>query len=121
MMTIFITNFFYLLAPVFIWVEIFGFLNRDRVYQRLKIEEIKVSTLRLYLFFFLFKIIYLFWIPLGFFTKFWIYFLILFILGFVRFISVSTRNNLIINLYDFINPLVSTIILLIILFQALFQ
>ena len=121
MMIISIINFFYLLAPLFIWVEIFGFLNRGKVYKRLSSQNIEFSNLRLYLFFFLSKIIYLIWIPLGFFTNLWFYFMLLCLLGTFRFVTVSTRNNIIINLYDFLNPFLSCIILLIILFLGLFR
>lgn len=114
-------NIFYLLTILFIWVEIFGFTNRGKVTTKLNIQEIENSKVGLYLLFFFSKLIYLVWIPLGFFGDFWIYHLILFCLGVFRFIILQTRKNIIINLYDFLNPFISCIILLIILIQALFQ
>lgn len=114
-------NIFYLLSILFIWVEIFGFLNRGKVTRKLNIQEIETSRVGLYLLFFFSKMIYLIWIPLGFFGEFWIYHSILFGLGIFRFVILLTRKNIIINLYDFLNPFISCIILIIILFQVLFQ
>lgn len=120
-MTISIFSVFYLLAPLFIWVEIFGFLNRDKVYKRLKFESIEKFNPRLYLFFYLSKIIYLVWIFCGLFTSLQTYFIALFLLGFLRGFVTLTKSRYIVNSYDFLNPVVSSIILIIILFQALFQ
>lgn len=114
-------NISYLLTLVFIWVEIYGFLNRNQVAVKLKVEEIENSRVKIYLFFFFSKLIYLIWIPLGLFGDFWIHHSILLSLGLFRFVVVLTRKNIIINLYDFLNPFLSCIILIIILIQGLFQ
>ena len=121
MMIISTFNLFYLLAPLFIWVEFFGFFNRKKVYKRLDLNDFDKSSLRLYLFFLFSKLFYLIWMPLGLFTDFWVYFLVLLSLGFFKFLVLLTKNNIIINLYDFLNPLFSSIILIFILFQVIFQ
>lgn len=114
-------NIFYILAILFIWVEVFGFFNRGKVTTKLNIQEIENSRVGLYLFFFLSKLIYLIWIPLGLFGDLWICHLILFFLGIFRFVILLTHRNIIINLYDFLNPFISCIILIIILIQVFFQ
>lgn len=121
MMTIFTYSIFYFSILIFIWVEIFGFVNRDKVYQRLNLQLPEDYNPKLYLFFYIFKLLYLVSITIGFFTKFYIFSTILFSLGFFRYFIVKTKNNILINLYDFLNPFISVIILIIILFQELFQ
>lgn len=120
-MTIFITSFFYLLSTLFIWVEIFGFLNRDKVFKRIDFERIDKLNLRLYLFFYLSKLFYIVWMFSGLFTNFYFYFISLIFIGFFRNFVVLTNSRVVVNSYDFLNPFVSSIILLFILFQGLFQ
>lgn len=120
-MTVFITNFFYLLSPLFIWVEIFGFLNRDRVYKRMDFETFEKSNLRLYFYFYFSKVFYLIWMLIGLFTIQSNYFIILILLGLFKFFILYTRKNILINLYDFLNPLISIIILIMIFIQVFFQ
>jgi hypothetical protein len=120
-MTTFICNFFYFLIPIFIWVEIFGFLNRDKVFRRLKFEEIESYNPKLYLFFYFSKLTYIISMIVGIFTSLYFYFILLLSLGFGRFLILKTRRNVMVNLYDFLNPLFSVIILIIILFLKLSQ
>lgn len=120
-MTISTFSVFYLLAPLFIWVEIFGFLNRDKVYKRLNLESIENFNYRLYLLFYFSKIAYLIWILCGCFSNLQFYFIFLASLGFFRGFITLTKSRFIVNLYDFLNPTISVIILIIILIQALFQ
>ena len=121
MMTIFTASLFYLLILFFIWVEIFGFINRGKVYTRLNFQEIENYNPKLYLFFYTSKIIYLIFIGIGFFTNYYIYSIILFSLGFFRYFVIKTKKNILINLYDFLNPFISSITLITILFRELFQ
>jgi hypothetical protein len=120
-MTIFTVSLFYLLILLFIWVEIFGFINRDKVYRRFNFEEIESYNPKLYLFFYISKIFYLIFILVGLFTNYFIYSIILFSLGFFRYFVIKTKKNILINLYDFLNPFISSITLITILFQELFQ
>jgi hypothetical protein len=121
MMTIFTTSLFNLLILLFIWVEIFGFLNRGRVYRKFDFQEIENYNPKLYLFFYASKITYLIFILIGFFTNYYIYSIILFSLGFFRYFAIRTKKNILINLYDFLNPFISSIILIIILCQEFFR
>ena len=121
MTTIFTASLFYLIILLFIWVEIFGFINRGRVYRRLNFEEIEKFNIKLYLFFYLSKLTYLISIIIGFFTCYYIYSVILFSLGFFRYFVIKTKNNILINLYDFLNPFLSSITLIAILHQVFFR
>ena len=114
-------NFFYFFIPLFIWVEYYGFLNRNKVYRRLDSMDFENSSPGIYLFFLFSKLFYYIWIPLGLLTSFWIYFLVIFGLGVFKFVALLTKNNLVVNLYDFFNAFISCVLLIIILFQVLFQ
>jgi hypothetical protein len=114
-----IIDLFFFLSTLFIWVEIFGFLSRDSVYKRLDLN-VEFNYKR-YLTFYLLRVLYLIWIPIGFFTSLNYLFSILFLLGFIRVFLPLTKNNILINLYDFLNTVISTIVLLIILYQVIFQ
>lgn len=120
MMMIFV-KLFYLLSLLFIWVEIFGFLNKDKVFKRIDFNQIDKFNLRLYLFFYLSKLIYLMWIFSGLFGNLYFYFLLLIFISFFRNFLMFTKNRILINLYDLLNPFISSIILLIIFTQGLFR
>lgn len=121
MMTISTFSFFYLFALLFIWVEIFAFQNRGRVTKRLNFQDIENSSLRFYLIFFFLKTIYIFWLPIGLFGDLWMFFLILICLGIINLLIPLTRSKLIVFIFNSLNTFFSCIILLTILYQALFR
>ena len=119
-MIISITDTFFFLSILFIWVEIFGFTNKHKIYKRLDLENINFNP-NLYLFFYISKLTYLIWLPLGLFTSLNIYFIALIFIGLSKFIFYKSKNIILINLYELVNIVSSSIILIIISIQALFQ
>jgi len=119
-MIISITDTFFFLSILFIWVEIFGFTNKHKVYKRLDLENINFNP-NLYLFFYISKLAYLIWLPIGLFTTLNIYFAVLILIGLSKFLFYKSKNIILINLYELINMLSSSIILTTISIQALFQ
>lgn len=115
-----LSNIFYILSIPFIGVEIYQIVNRNRVFRKFD-ANLESDSLFSYFTFYLFKIIYLIWIPIGLFTHFWPYFLILISLGLFKWLVVFTKKNILINLYDITNCIISVLTLLIIFFQALFR
>lgn len=115
-----LSNIFYILSIPFIGVEIYQMINRNNVFRKFDQNQESESLFH-YFTFYLFKVIYLIWIPIGLFTHFWPYFLILISLGLFKFLVLLIKRNILINLYDIINVILSILILLIIFFQALFQ
>jgi len=99
---------FYLLSILFIWVEIFQMRNRMRM------DYIEVQSLnpKRWIFFYISKIVYYFWMILGLFTENLHLFSLLIILGLLKFLIVKTKKDFWINLYDLISCVLSIIILL---------
>ncbi len=114
-------SFFYLLSIIFIWVEIFAFKNKSKVSKRLNSQDLENSNIRLYLVFFLFKLFYLIWLPLGLFSNIWIMYLFLICLGIINFLVPLSRSKLLVFIFRLFNVISSCIILTIILYRALFQ
>lgn len=120
MITFFI-NLFYLMSPLFIWVEFFGFLNRDKFFKKINFEEIESLDIKTYFFFYISKLLYLFWILIGCFSNQYLFFLILVSIGILRSLIFMTKNKLIINTFELINPIFSSIIIIFILYRVFFQ
>lgn len=105
---LYMSTIFYLFSTLFIWVEIFQMRNRMRI------DYIDVQSLnpKRWIFFYISKIVYYFWMILGLFTDNPYLFSILIILGLLKFLIVKTGKDLYINLYDLISCVLSIIILL---------
>ncbi len=90
-----LTN-FYFLSLFFIIFEIYQLSNRDVFY----INPIDINNPIKYILFYLTRIFYSLWIPIGLFTDLKTYFLLILILGFIKMIFVSIKNIKIIAIYD---------------------
>jgi hypothetical protein len=115
-----LSNIFYILPLLFICVEVYQLINRDKVFTKFD------PNLALYspipnLFFYLFKILYLIWLPIGLFSHLWIFFFGIMFLGLFKYVILSTKKNIAINLYDGVNTIISVFLLIIIFLQGLFQ
>ena len=112
-------NFFYFFSLLFIGVEIYQLVNRDKIFSKLKISDIEKPVP--YIIFYIFKLTYLIWIPSGLFlssnlgmTSLQGCFLMIILLGIFKYIVVLTKKNIIINLYDLINTILSIFFLMVI-------
>jgi hypothetical protein len=106
---------FYISSILFIYVEIFQIINRNTIYKRFSdISNISLNPFLLISFYIL-KLYYFIWIPIGLLTNNWIYFAILIGLGLFKYPILLTKNNFCINLYDLMNTIISCFILITIL------
>jgi hypothetical protein len=110
---------FYLVAPLFLYVEFFQTFWRKDIYTRLKPEIFESLNPRVLLSFYVLKIFYTIWVIIGIFSVNFIPFLILGGLGIVKSLVVSFKNNFLINIYDLIAFLVASITLIFIFVQAI--
>jgi hypothetical protein len=115
-----LSNFFYALSLVFIVVEVYQLTNRNKIFAKFD-PNLDLKSAIPNLFFYLFKIFYLIWLPIGLFSHLWIYFFGIIFLGLFKYVILSTKRNIAINLYDGINTIMSVFFLIIILIQGLFQ
>lgn len=99
---------FYLFSFLFIWVEIFQMKNRIRLHM---IDIQRMNPLK-WIFFYILKIVYFFWIFFGLFTSNYIIFVFLYALSLPKFLLVKIRKDFYINLYDLISCIVSIFTLL---------
>ena len=114
-----LNNIILLFAPIFLFVEIWGLMNRSLLYGRLTPEKIDSVNPNLLLTFYILRVIYLLWMIFGLFGWAWIQILSLILIGFYKNFILMTGKNLWINVYDLFNCFVSSIILIIILLQAI--
>ena len=114
---------FYCISLLFIMVEIYQLVNRDKIFSKLKISDIEKPVP--YIIFYIFKLTYLIWIPIGLFLssnlELRACFLMLILLGILKYIVVLTKKNIIINLYDLINTILSIFFLMVIFHLGFFQ
>lgn len=114
-----IIKLFYLLSVFFIYVEVYGFFFRSRIYK--PVSELELETPFKHFAFYFFKLIYLPWLFVGLFSHNWMIFLTPILMGLVSLISFSSKNDKLINLWSIVNFLVSVICLVIILYRGVFQ
>jgi hypothetical protein len=105
------TKIFYLLSTVFAVLEIYQISNRKKLF-------FSNHKPRGYAVFAVLKLLYFVWIPIGFFTGFWIYFIGLFALGVVKVLVLKYFGRVVVNSYDIINALVSVGLLSMIFYSA---
>lgn len=117
----FLINIFHSLSLIFISIEIFQLIKRDELYKKLQKDNLDVNDTSFYFIFYAFRLIYIPWMFFGLFSNLSIFYFILISLGLVKFLVIYSKNNLIINIYDFLNTLISCLILGSICYQALFQ
>lgn len=98
-------KFYYLLSIVFIFLEIYQFVYRKKLFY----ENKKIKS-KSYLFFGILKLIYVVWIPIGFFSNLNKYYIFLFLLGFGKIFTLWFKKE-IINLYDILNFIISIFLL----------
>lgn len=110
---------FYLLSVFFLYVEVYGFFFRSRIYK--PVSQLELETPLKHFVFYFFKLIYLPWLLVGLFSQNWVIFLIPILAGLVSLISFSFKNDKAINLWSIINFFVSVICLVIILYQGVFR
>jgi hypothetical protein len=107
-------SFYYVLSILFIWTQLFQWINK------LKINDISSQYLnpKIWIFFYISKIIYFFWIIGGSFTEKYYLFFILIFLYLMRFFIFITKNFFYIILYDLISKFVTIIILFLIMISG---
>jgi hypothetical protein len=115
-----LSSIFYGLSLIFIGVEVYQLVNRDKVFSKFD-PNLTLHSPIPNLFFYLFKIIYLIWLPIGLFSHLWIYFFGIIFLGLFKYVILYTKKNIAINLYDGINTIISVFFLIIIFLQGLFR
>lgn len=116
-----LTSFFYSISVIFIITEIYQLINRDKLFSRIEFDDINEYNTKKSIIFYISKLIYLIWLPIGLFSSFWIYFLLIIILGLCKYSVLYTKKNVLINLYDLFNTILSVFLLSIIFLQALFR
>ena len=115
-----LSNIFYLLSLLFIGVEVYQLVNRDKVFAKFD-PNLTLHSPIPNLFFYLFKILYLIWLPIGLFSHLWVFFFGIIFLGLFKYVILSTKKNIAINLYDGVNTIISVFLLMVIFLQGLFQ
>jgi hypothetical protein len=108
-------NFFILLSILFIGVEFYQLFNREKIYR--KYENINKS----YILFYIFKLLYIIWVFIGFFTANYILYLGIFSLSIFKFLVLYTKKDLLINLYDIIGAVLRVLLLIMITMLVSFQ
>ena len=114
-----LNNILLLFAPLFLFVEIWGLFNRNSIYGKLTLEKIDSVNPNLLLAFYSLRVFYWVWMIFGLFSWAWIHVLSLMLIGFSKNFILMTGRNLWINLYDLFNCFASSIILVVILIQAI--
>jgi hypothetical protein len=99
-------SFFYSLSLLFIWVEWIQFKKKAVIYSK---DFLQVNNLQLFVFF-ISKIINIISIPIGFFTPLRIFYITLLIIETGKFLSLWTKNNIIINWYNLLSVFVYILI-----------
>lgn len=102
---------FYSLAPLFIFVELFQLIKRDDIYSKLKVDHFETKEPIIYIAFYILRLAYIPWIFTGLFTKFWLLFCILILIGNLKYYILFTGKLKLINIYDIMNCLISVLIL----------
>jgi len=115
-----LSSIFYGLSLLFIGVEVYQLVNRDKVFAKFDTNLTLHSPIP-NLFFYLFKIFYLIWLPIGLFSHLWMFFFCIIFLGLFKYVILTTKKNIAINLYDGVNTIISVFFLIIIFLQGLFQ
>lgn len=106
---------FYILSIVFIWNDAYFVFNKERLMNLFEEKDFMSLTKVDVLFYFL-KVVYWIWIIIGLFSS--SYFLILFILGFLKF-PLYHLNKKAYIIYNNIVPILSILLLIIILFSKI--
>lgn len=114
-----ITKVFYLLAPLFIYVEIFGLVNQKKIYK--PIGDLEIKTPFKFVIFYICKLIYLPWLIFGLFSTKWILFLIPILMTFLTFPILKSGRNFVINSWGIIYVILNVLILSIITYQGVVQ
>lgn len=112
---------FYSLAPLFIFVELFQLIERDEIYSKLKVDHFQTREPFIYIAFYILRLAYIPWIFIGLFSKFWLLFCILILIGNLKYYILFTGKLKLINIYDIMNCLISVFILGFIYYQVIFQ
>jgi hypothetical protein len=117
----FLIDLFHSLSLIFVTIEIFQLVKRDKLYRKIQRDNLDIKDTSFYLPFYVLRLIYIPWMFFGLFSNLSIFYFALISLGLVKFLVIYSKNNLIINIYDFLNTLISCLILGSICYQALFQ
>lgn len=115
-----LSNIFYGLSLVFIIFEFFQIFNRNRIYQKIDISNIKITTSLIYILVYITKLIYLIWMFVGLFSDQYVLFMLLILTGLIKNIIFIFKSNILINVYDIINLLVSCYLLFTIFIRVFF-
>lgn len=107
-------TFFYSLSLLFIWVEYVQFKKKDILYSK---DFLHVNKFQLFVFC-ISKLLNMISIIIGFFTPLHIYYFILFGIECSKFLTLLTKSNRFINMYNLISVFVYVIIYLIIFVQG---
>ena len=107
-------TFFYTFLIVFIWNEIYYILNKHRLSLNFKNKDIESTTILDVIYYFT-KVLYWIWLIAGMFSSLSPYFIALFSLGSIKFITFKSKRKHLYVLFDNIIPVVSVLILGIIL------
>lgn len=113
-----IHNIFYLLPLLFIWVEIYHMLNKDKIYIRFNQRDMTKSSIVDYTYY-VSKILYLIWLIIGLFSNISYYFLIIIVISLIKLIILLFRSNLFNKIYDFVSSLLCITILTYIMYRGL--
>ena len=104
------TNIFYILSIVFIFMNVYYMLKNKQLDKGFKDRDI-LGVSKLDLVYYLSKVLYWVWIPIGFFTNQPELFYVLFILGFLKFPIYHLSKN-IFRIYNSLYPALSLIVLI---------
>ena len=107
-------TFFYSLSILFIWAEYVQLKRKDILYSK---DFLQINKFKLFLFF-ISKLLNTISIIIGFFTPLNIYYFILFGIECSKFLTLLTKSNRFINMYNLISVFVYVIIYLIIFVQG---
>jgi len=107
-------TFFYTFLIVFIWNEIYYILNKHRLSLNFKNKDIESTTILDVIYYFT-KVLYWIWLISGMFSSLSPYFIALFSIRFIKFITFKSKRKYLYVLFDNIIPVVSVLILGIIL------
>jgi fatty acid desaturase len=97
---------FYSMSLLFIWCELHHINNKERLYSR-RNNQIEIVD---YLFYII-KIVYLFWLMVGFFSNFNSIFTAIITISIIKFPLLLTKSDKLLTFYDYLSTIVSIILL----------
>lgn len=100
---------YYIFSILFIWMNAYYFININKLDIRFKYKD-KSSLTKTQLFYYLTKVLYWIWIPLGLLTDQYHMFILLIILGGLRFPFYHINNKLF-KIYNLLLPVISIIVI----------